>query len=140
MVVVSFLLVIVAVAVAGGVTDDGLTVQTGASVTVCVAVTAHPRFTAPAKPFTEPIVKEIEELPPGTIICGLGVAAHRVNSVVPCVHCALAIVAETSTTSKQNAGAAPSRCQSFNLDSDPSGFNMSRLSFSGFDTFDSSDR
>jgi hypothetical protein len=72
--------VIVAEALALGVTVDGLTVQTGGSTTVVtVEVTAQARSTVPLKPLIDPTVMVDDEVPPGATASGLNVAACRVT-------------------------------------------------------------
>jgi hypothetical protein len=63
------IVVIVAEAFAGGVTVDGLTVQTGVSVKF-VGVTWQPRSTVPLKPLRVPTVMLEDEVPPGATASG----------------------------------------------------------------------
>lgn len=64
-------------ALAGGVTVDGLTVQTGVSVKF-VGVTWQPRSTVPLKPLSVPTVMLDDEVPPGAIASGENGVACRV--------------------------------------------------------------
>ena len=126
-------LVMVAVAVAGGVTLAGLTVHTGVEVVGCVDVIWHPRVTVPLKLFTGSTVIDVAEVPPGAIATGSSVVVVSKNSLVPCARAAGATTNEKSTT---NSRAKPRRpIQSFTLGANPFNFTMSRL-FS----FDSQDR
>jgi hypothetical protein len=76
---VSPFVVIVAEALAGGVTVVGLTVQTGGSVVTCVDVTWQARSTVPLKPLTVPIVMFEDDVPPGATASGENGAACRVT-------------------------------------------------------------
>lgn len=66
-VVVWPIVVIVADAVAGGVTVAGLTAHVGVSTVVCgcAGVTSQLRSTVPLNPFTVPTVTGADEVPPG---------------------------------------------------------------------------
>jgi hypothetical protein len=70
--------VIVAEALAGGVTVAGLTVQTGVSVNV-VGVTWQLRSTVPVKPGSVPIVMFEDDVPPGATASGDSGAACKVK-------------------------------------------------------------
>ena len=131
-VVVVLRVVTVAVAVAGTVTDDGLTVQTGVSVVCCDDVTWQLRLTVPVNPLTDPTWIEEEDVPPGAIASGLNDAACRVNSDVPCWACAI----QTERQANANAAAIRQtdiliRCEllDFTLDSNHSGLNMHEFGF-----------
>lgn len=67
-VVVPVIVVMVAEALAGGVTLSGLTVHTGASTIVCACAGAtwQVRSTLPLKPFTVPTAMFAEDVPPGS--------------------------------------------------------------------------
>jgi len=83
-VLVSILVVTVAVAVAGGFTAAGLTVQTGGStMELSDGLTLQLRFTVPLNPLTDPMTMLDDDVPVGATATGLNVAACRVNSVVP---------------------------------------------------------
>ena len=69
---------IVAEAFAGGVTVDGLTVQTGVSVKF-VGDTWQLRSTVPLKPLTVPTVMFADDVPPGATASGDSEAACRVK-------------------------------------------------------------
>ena len=78
--VVPLCVVIVAEALAGGVTVVGLTVQTGVStVDWVVEVTWQPRVTVPLKPFSVPTVMLEDDVPPGTTAFGDKAPACSVN-------------------------------------------------------------
>jgi len=77
--VVSPCVVIVADALAGAVTLEGLTVQTGGSTGDCVVdVTVQPRFTVPLK-LSAPTVMFEDDDPPGATASVESGAAARVN-------------------------------------------------------------
>jgi len=84
-VVVVPLVVMVAVALAGTVTDGGLTVHTGVSVVVIVEVTWQLSATEPVNPEFAAASTWIvvEEVPPGAIALGDNGEGCRVNSEVP---------------------------------------------------------
>ena len=102
--------VMVAVALAGTVTDGGLTVHTGVSVVVMVEVTWQLNATEPVNPeFTAGstwIV--VEEVPPGAIALGASGEGCSVNSDVP--PCAAARGTNTSNTINAHKAAIPTRC------------------------------
>jgi hypothetical protein len=123
--VVWIVLVIVTVAVAGGVTDSGLTEHTGVDVVGCVAVTWHSSFTVPANPAAGVTVIVLAEVPPGAIATGSSDVVLKSNSLVP-----WARAAGTKTrnrASKHDAGTYTNIVQRFRLDADPSNFTMSRF-------------
>jgi hypothetical protein len=76
--VVSSLVVMVADALAGGVTVVGLTVQTGGSVVGSVDVTWQLIFTAPLKPLPLTVMLE-DDVPPGTTASGDSAPAFSVK-------------------------------------------------------------
>jgi len=119
-------LVIVTVAVAGGVTGVGLTEHTGVDVVGCVAVTWQSSFTVPANPVAGVTVIVLDEVPPGAIATGSSDVVLKSNSLVPWAN-----AAGTKTrnrANKQNAGTYMNLAQRFRLDADPSNFTMSRFS------------
>jgi hypothetical protein len=73
--------VIVAAALAGDVTDAGLTVQTGVS-EVCCGVTWQLRLTVALKLLTVPTVMLEEDVPPGPTAMGENAAVVSVKSAV----------------------------------------------------------
>jgi hypothetical protein len=79
-VVVRPVVVIVADALAGGVTVAGLTAHAGVDVVACVDETWQLRATVPVKPLTTPIVMLEEDVPPGATASGENWAACRVKS------------------------------------------------------------
>ena len=125
-------LVMVAVAVAGGVTLAGLTVHTGVEVVGCDEVIWQPRVTVPLKPFTGSTVIVVAELPPGAMATGSSVVVLRVNSLVPCANAVGARARERTST---NSSPKPlSANPSFTLGANPFNFTMSRLI--SFDSWD----
>jgi len=78
-VVVKPCVVMVAEALAGGVTVVGLTVQTGVSVVTCDEVTWQVRSTVPVNPLTVPTEMFVDEVPPGSTASGDREAACRVK-------------------------------------------------------------
>ena len=122
-VVVWVVLVMVAVAVAGGVTVEGLTVHTGVDVVACVPVTWQLRATVPVKPVAGSTRIEEDDVPPGAIATGSSEVVVNRNSLVPWASTAGASIRHTIS----NAGNAASLVQSFTLDGDPSNFTMSRF-------------
>jgi hypothetical protein len=125
-------LVIVAVAVAGGVTVVGLTAHAGVEVVGCVEVIWQPRVTVPLKLFTGSTRIEVAELPPGAMATGSRVVVVSKNSLVPCP-CAAG--ARTRETTSRNGRAKPlSPIPSFTLGANPFHFTMSRLI--SFDSWD----
>ena len=74
------MVVIVAVALAGGVTVVGLTAQDGVEVVVCGDETWQVRSTVLLKPLIAPIVILEEDVPPGASASGENGAACRVKS------------------------------------------------------------
>ncbi len=72
--------VMVAVAPAGGVTVVGLTAQTGVDVVGWFDETWQVRSTVPLKPLIAPIVMFEEEVPPGATASGENGAACKVKS------------------------------------------------------------
>jgi hypothetical protein len=124
--VVCIVLVIVTVAVAGGVTDTGLTEHTGGEVVGCVELTWHSSFTVPENPVAGVTVMVLDEVPPGAIATGSSEVVLKSNSLVP-----WASAAGTKTrnrASKHGAGTYTNPVQRFRLDADPSNFSMSRFS------------
>jgi hypothetical protein len=79
-VVVPSIVVIVAEALAGGVTVAGLTVQLGGSVIDWIVdVTWQPRLTLPLKPLSVPTVTFEDDVPPGATASGESVSACSVK-------------------------------------------------------------
>jgi hypothetical protein len=118
-------LVIVTVAVAGGVTDAGLTEHTGVDVVGCVAATWHASDTVPENPVAGVTVIVLDVVPPGAIATGSSDVVLKSNSLVPWAN-----AAGTKTrnrASKQNAGTYMNLVQRFRLDAYPSNFTMSRF-------------
>ena len=125
-VVVWMVLVMVAVAVAGGVTVVGLTVHTGVEVVGCVEVIWQPRVTVPLKLFTGSTRIDVAEVPPGAMATGSSAVVVSVNSLVPCSRAAGATARDATRT--HNAATAATPFHIFNLDRDPSKkFTMSRF-------------
>ena len=77
-------MVIVAVALAGAVTEVGLTVHTGGSTVACDDVTWQLKLTVPLNPLTDPTWMVDAEVPPGATASGEKEDACSVNSDVPC--------------------------------------------------------
>jgi len=120
----------VAVALAGAVTDAGLIVHTGGSIVACDEVTWQLKLTVPENPLTDPTWMVDAEVPPGATASGENEDACSVNSEVPC--CAKAAGTKPSTPKaairhKQARPAWPNI--NFNLDSDLSDLNMSWIGF-----------
>ena len=127
-VVVSLVVVIVTVALAGGVTVVGLTVQTGVDVVVCVDNTSQVRSTVPLKPLTVPIVMFEDDVPPGGTASGENGSACRVKS------CADADTLKTAITRhKRDPAARAARVAGPNFE-----LNLDKLNFDELN-FDSSD-
>lgn len=74
------MVVIVAEALAGGVTVVGLMAQVGVEVVACGAVTWQVKSTVPANPLTVPTVMLEDVVPPGATAAGANGAACRVKS------------------------------------------------------------
>jgi len=117
--------VIVAAAVAGGVTVDGLTWQTGGSVKV-VGVTVQLRFTAPLK-LLAPTVMFEAVVPPGTTATGDKSAACSVNLWAEADEDNDNKVRKAAIDHKAAMPAYPLR--TFKLDFNGLDFNMSRFRF-----------
>ena len=123
--------VTVAVALAGTVTDTGLTAHTGMLVVCCEVVTLQLRLIVPLNPLTEPIWSTDDATPPGPTASGSNGFAVSVNSEVPCAAAKEdekqenAIVASTKQTNAVVLG-----CRiSFTLDSNHSDLNMNEVWF-----------
>ena len=120
---------IVAEALAGGVTVAGLTAQTGVDVVACDEDAWHVRSTVPLKPLIVPIVMFEDEVPPGATASGENGVACRVKS---CADACDVRVAKAAMQHRTASRACPVRKQSQNfdkLDFDDSYLNMSRLGF-----------
>jgi hypothetical protein len=122
-VVVSTCVVMVAEALAGGVTLAGLTMQLGGStVPWVVDVTWQPRSTVPLKPLSVPIVMFEDDVPVGGTASGDKGAACRVNW-------AEADEGKTNNAANRHRAATTvCRVGRMNLDFDGD-FNMSRFRF-----------
>jgi hypothetical protein len=131
-VLVSLLVVTVALALAGAVTDGGLTVHTGGSVGVCCEVTWQLKLTVPLNPFTDPTWISDDETPLGATASGLKELGVSVNSDVP--PCAIAtgekVQARAKVAAVRHSEAIP-RCPAgdFSLDSIHSDLNMNGFGF-----------
>ena len=113
------------VAVAGGVTDAGLTVHTGVDVVGCVEVTSQASDTGPANPMAGVTLIVLDEVPPGAIATGSSEVVLKSNSLVPWANAAG--TKPRTRASKQDAGTYTTLVQRFRLVADPSNFNMSRF-------------
>ena len=116
--------VIVAEALAGGVTVVGLTVQTGVSVVVCVDDTWQLRSTVPVKPLTEPTVMFVDDVPPGPTASGESGAACRVKFWATANEGKI-----RNAANRHKTESLACRERILNLDLDDSDFNMSRFRF-----------
>jgi hypothetical protein len=131
-VVVVLLVVTVAVALAGTVTDAGLTAHVGVSVVCCADVTWQLRLTVPLNPLTDPIWMIEEDVPPGATASGLNDAAWRVNSLVPCPTATDAERQQKKAeiiTIRQREAVARCPMIDFTLDSNHSALNMNGCRF-----------
>jgi hypothetical protein len=124
-VVVCSVVVMVAVAVAGGFTVAGLTVQVGGEVVTWFEVTWQLRATVPPKPPTGPTLMLVDDVPRGGMACGSSEVVFRVNSVVPCA--AAAGAKRTDPTSRHNAKMAA--IESFTLNAESWDFTMRRFQY-----------
>ena len=120
---------IVAVALAGTVIEAGLTVHTGGSTVACDEVTWQLRLTVPANPLTEPTSMVDADVPPGAMASGEKEDACSVNSDVPSATAAGAQPHTTQTAIRHEKARPPRPIVNFNLDSDLSVLNMSRIGF-----------
>ena len=93
----------VAEALAGGVTVAGLTVQAGVAAVAWFADTWHVRSTVPVKPFSVPTVMFEEAVPPGATASGEIAVACRVKS------CADASKGAVRKAAIKHASALPGR-------------------------------
>jgi hypothetical protein len=124
--VVKSVVVIVAVALAGGVTVAGLTVQAGVEVKFD-GDTEQPKVTVPLKPLMTPTVMFEDDVPPGATASGENAAASKVK------FCAVAPDPKLSIAARRHKAGMPARparifcldCDG--LDCDDSDFNMSRF-------------
>ena len=123
--------VTVAVALAGTVTDAGLTAHAGKLVVCCVDVTWQLRFTVPLNPLTDPISRTEDDVPPGPTASGLNEFACSVNSDVPWAAAkGVARIANVIAARISQKDAIPPRHPvSFNLDSNHSDLNMNEVWF-----------
>ena len=115
------IVVIVAEALAGGVTLAGLTVHPGASTTVCgwVGVTRQVRSTAPLKPLSVPTVTVAKEEPPGSIAVSDSAGACSVKLWAD------AVADKGRKTASRHATVAAFAARKVSLDFDGSGFEDS---------------
>jgi len=117
--------VIVAVALAGGVTDAGLTVHVGPFVVTSGDVAWQLNATVPLNPPTAPIWRIDDDVPLGAIASGLNAVAVNVNSLVPWAEA----TGTTAHAASRLNTAIPKIRFVFNLDLDHSDFNMRRFRF-----------
>ena len=130
-VLVSLLVVTVALALPGAVTDGGLTVHTGGSVATACDVTWQVKLTVPLNPLTDPTWIEDDETPPGATASGLSDPGSIVNSdVPPCASAAEAKQVKAKAAAIRHRAATPGCPKAdFNLDSDHSDLNMNGFWF-----------
>lgn len=104
--------------------DAGLTVQTGNDVLVIctVGVTVQLRLTGPMNPEPATTLTVVDETPPGATASG---ESGKVDNVKSCADAG----AMSTIARRQKATRLPRPVHRFQLDSDPSDLNMSRLAF-----------
>ena len=126
------MVVMVAVAFPGVVTEVGLIVQTGRSVATCCEVTWQVKFTATLglDGVGSPITIAEEETPLGATASGSNEAAVSVNSEVPCATPGVgASTANKQAANRHGTPSLPSPAADFTLDSDHSDLNMNGFWF-----------
>ena len=126
------MVVMVAVAFPGVVTEVGLIVQTGRSVATCCEVTWHAKLTGTLglEGVGSPIVIAEEETPLGATAFGSNEAAVSVNSEVPWAAPGVgASTANRQAANRHGTASLLSPAADFTLDSDHSDLNMNGFWF-----------
>jgi hypothetical protein len=113
----------IAVALAGGATEAGLTTQVGKAVMVSFDVAWHERSTVPLNPFVVPSVRLDVASPPGsTVPLPENVVICRVNPACPDAH---GIPRKRTNTNETRT--PPCGLRNLKMDVNDSNLNMSRF-------------